>query len=149
MIVLDTSIFIDLLFEYKSERTRSAEDLLLTIEENGLAIVEPDLFKVEFTGQIARRIKKEQAPKICEEIFADLIFVSTSRIFEEALSIARETGSRAADSFYIACAKSEEAILISNDKYQIESAKKSGIEVYNLLIEQGLVKKRLDDAAFR
>ena len=28
MIVLDTSIFIDLLFEYNSERTRSAEDLL-------------------------------------------------------------------------------------------------------------------------
>jgi len=72
MIVLDTSIFIDLLFEYKSERTRSAEDLLLTLEENGLTIVEPDLFKIEFTGQIARRIKKEQGTKICEKIFADL-----------------------------------------------------------------------------
>ena len=149
MIVLDTSIFIDLLFEYKSERTRSAEELLLILEENGLAIVEPDLFKVEFTGQIARRIKKELVPKICEEIFADLVFVSTSKIFEEALSIARETGSRAADSFYIACAKGEEAILISNDKYQTESAKKSGIEVYNFLHEQELVKKRLNDAAFQ
>ena len=63
MIVLDTSIFIDLLFEYKSERTRSAEELLLILEENGLAIVEPDLFKVEFTGQIARRIKKGIGPK--------------------------------------------------------------------------------------
>jgi len=46
MIVLDTSIFIDLLFEYNSERTRSAEDLLSILEENGLTIVEPDLFKV-------------------------------------------------------------------------------------------------------
>lgn len=148
MIVLDTSIFIDLLFEYNSERTRSAEDLLSILEENDLTIVEPDLFKVEFTGQIARRIKKELAPKICEEIFAELVFVNTSRIFEEALSIAQETGSRAADSFYIACAKGEEAILISNDKHQIESAKKSGIEVYNLLNDQELIKKRLNDAAF-
>ena len=149
MIVLDTSIFIDLLFEYNSERTRSAEDLLSILEENGLTIVEPDLFKVEFTGQIARRIKKELAPKICEEIFAELVFVNTSRIFEEALSIARETGSRAADSFYIACAKAENAILVSNDKHQIESAKKSGIEVYNLLHDQELVKKRLLDTVFQ
>lgn len=43
--------------------------------------------------------KKEMAPKICEEMFAELVFVNTSRIFEEALSIDRETGSRAADSF--------------------------------------------------
>ena len=149
MIVLDTSIFIDLLFEYKSERTRSAEELLSILEENDMTIVEPDLFKIEFTGLIARRIKKELAPTICEEIFAELVFVNTSRIFEEALSIARETGSRAADSFYIACAKAEEAILISNDKHQIESAKKSGIEVYNFLHEQELVKKRLNDAAFQ
>jgi predicted nucleic acid-binding protein len=149
MIVLDTSIFIDLLFEYNSERTRSAGELLSILEENGLTIVEPDLFKVEFTGQIARRIKKELAPKICEEIFAELVFVNTSRIFEEALSIARETGSRAADSFYIACAKRNEAILISNDKYQIESAKKSGIEVYNLLQDQVQVKERLNDVVFQ
>ena len=149
MIVLDTSIFIDLLFEYNSERTRSAEDLLSILEENGLTIVEPDLFKVEFTGQIARRIKKELAPKICEEIFAELVFVNSSRIFEEALSIARETGSRASDSFYIACAKAEKAILVSNDKHQIESAKKSGIEVYNLLHDLELVKKRLIDAVFQ
>jgi hypothetical protein len=58
MIVLDTSIFIDLLFEYNSERTRSAEDLLSTLEENGLTIVEPDLFKVEFTGKLPEGSKR-------------------------------------------------------------------------------------------
>lgn len=36
----------------------------------------------------------------------------TNRIFDEALSIALETGSRAADSFYIAAVKVEVAILI-------------------------------------
>jgi uncharacterized protein len=73
----------------------------------------------------------------------------TSRIFEEALSIAQETGSRAADSFYIACAEAEKAILVSNDKHQIESAKKSGIEVYYLLQDKELVKKRLLDTVFQ
>jgi uncharacterized protein len=76
-------------------------------------------------------------------MFKELVFINTSRTFEEARSIALETGSRAIDSFYIATAKVEEAILISNDRYQIESAKKSGIEVYNLLQNQAIIKKRL------
>ena len=39
--------------------------------------------------------------------------------------------------------------MVSNDKYQIESARKSGIEVYNLLHDQELVKKRLLEIAFK
>jgi len=143
MIVIDTSVFIDLLFEYNTERTRSAEELFSILEEHILAIAEPDLFKVELAGQIARRVQKDKAIKICEEIFADLVFIDMSRIFEEALSIALKTGSRASDSFYIASARIEKAILISNDKYQVESSRRSGIEVYNLLYDQKLIQKRL------
>jgi predicted nucleic acid-binding protein len=145
MIVVDASVFIDLLFEYNSERTRFAEELFSSLEEKGLTILEPDLFRVELTGQIARRVKRDQAFKICEEIFRELAFINTHRIFEEALSVALETGSRAADSFYIAAAKEEEVILISNDGFQIESAKRSGIEVYNLLHDKKLIKKRLQE----
>jgi len=111
--------------------------------------MEPDLFKVELAGQIARRVQRSKATKICEEIFAGLIFIDTYRIFGEALSIALETGSRASDSFYIASAKNKKAILVSNDRYQIESARKSGIEVYNLLHDQELVKKRLLEIALQ
>jgi len=143
MIVVDTSVFIDLLFEYDSTRTHSAEELFSTLEEKGLSILEPDLFKVELSGQIARRVKRDLAPKISEEIFRELVFIRTSGIFDEALSIALETGSRAADSFYIAAARVERAILISNDRFQVESAKESGIEVYNLLQDKELIEKRL------
>jgi len=143
MIVVDTSVFIDLIFEYNSARTRSAEEMFSILEEKGLTILEPDLFKIELTAQISRRVKRDLAPKICEEIFQELDFIGTSAIFEEALSIALETGSRAADSFYIAAAEVKEAILISNDRLQIESAKKAGIEVYSLLQDQELLKKRL------
>ncbi|MGB7545760.1 MAG: type II toxin-antitoxin system VapC family toxin [Methanothrix sp.] len=149
MIVIDTSVFIDLLFEYDSQRTRSSEELFSILEENALTIAEPDLFKVELTGQVARRVRKDKAEMICQEIFAELVFIDTPRIFEEALSIALETGSRASDSFYIACARMQKAILVSNDKYQIENARKSGIEVYNLLHEQKLVKGRLLEIAFQ
>jgi len=90
MIVVDASVFIDLLFEYNSARTHCAEELFSILEEKGFPIMEPDLFKVELTGQIARRVKKELAPKICEEIFQELAFVNTSRIFDEALSIAND-----------------------------------------------------------
>lgn len=140
-------VFIDLLFEYDSERTRSSEELFSIIEENALSVVEPDIFKVELTGQVSRRVQKEKAAKICEEIFSELIFIDTSRIFEEALSIALETGSRASDSFFIASARMQKAILVSNDKYQLESARRSGIEVYNLLHDQELVKGRLLEIA--
>lgn len=44
MIVIDTSVFIDLLFEYDSQRTRSSEELFSILEENALTIAEPDLF---------------------------------------------------------------------------------------------------------
>lgn len=145
MIVVDASVFIDLLFEYNSERTRFAEELFSSLEEQGLTILEPDLFRVELTGQIARRMKRDQVVKICGEIFRELAFINTHRIFDEALSVALETGSRAADSFYIAAAKMGEAILISNDGFQIESAKRSGIEVYNLLQDKELIKKRLPE----
>jgi len=143
MIVVDASVFIDLLFEYNYERTHSAEELFSILEEKGISILEPDLFKVELTGQIARRVKKNLAPKICEEIFQELIFIDTSKIFNEALSTAMRTGSRAADSFYIAAAKVEQAILISNDRFQIENAKASGVEVYSLLKDKEQINKRL------
>ena len=113
------------------------------LEEKALQILEPDLFKVELTGQIARRVKKDLVPKICEEIFQGLVFISTPMIFNEALSIALETGSRASNAFYVAAARLEKAILISNDRFQIENAKKSGIEVYYLLQDEEQLRKRL------
>ncbi len=149
MIVIDASVFIDLLFEYNSERTRCAEETLSIIEESYLTIIEPYIFKIELAGQISRRASREKSLKICEEIFADLVFVETPKIHDEAFSIALETGSRASDSLYIASARACRAILISNDKYQVKSADKSGIEAYNLLDDRKAVRNRLIEMAFK
>lgn len=123
--------------------------MLSIIEENDLTIIEPDIFKVELAGQISRRTSKERALKICEEIFAGLVFIEASKIHDEAFSIALETGSRASDAFYIASAMQGRAILISNDKYQIKSAGKSGIEAYYLLHDMKTARMRLLEMASR
>lgn len=52
MIVVDTSIFIDLIFNYSSERTALADDLFKLIEDNTIPIFQPDAFKIEIVGQL-------------------------------------------------------------------------------------------------
>lgn len=131
MIVVDTSIFIDLFFEYQPDRTRLSEELFKMIE--GKPIFEPDLFKIELASQLVRRMRQDEAVSTAEETFKHLNFVSLSDIFELAFLIAIETGCRAADSFYIAAAKTTESILVSSDRVQVESAKKFGIKAFYLL----------------
>jgi predicted nucleic acid-binding protein len=58
-------------------------------------------------------------------------------------SIAIETGSRAIDTFYIAAVKTGSARLVSNDKIQVESARKFGVEAYYLLEEFEKVKEKM------
>ncbi|WP_297477060.1 type II toxin-antitoxin system VapC family toxin [Thermococcus sp.] len=125
MIVADTSVFIDLFFEYRPDRTQLSEELFRIIK--GKPIFEPELFKIELASQIVRRMRREGAITTAEETFKQLNFVALSDIFELAFLIAIETGCRAADSFYIAAAKTTGSILVSSDRAQVESAKKFGI----------------------
>lgn len=71
-------------------------------------------------------------------------FIGTNDVFEAAFTIAFETGSRAIDSFYIATAKVSNNILVSNDKFQVESARMSGIEVYYLIEDFEKFYERID-----
>lgn len=145
MIVVDTSVFIDLIFEYNLERTQKAESLFRLLEEKSLSIVEPEIFRIELVGQIARRANLATTLAITEDLFKELNFISTAKLFDEALSIAFKTGSRAIDSFYIAAAGLENSILISNDKYQVESARRYGIKVHSLLQDFDDLLRRLDE----
>ncbi len=143
MIVVDASVFIDLIFDYSSERTAIAEDLFSLVEEKKISIFQPDTFKIEIVGQLARRLKKDEAADLALEIFGSMNFIESSDLFDTAFSIAFKTGSRAIDSFYIAAAKLEEAMLVSNDKRQVESARKFGVDVFYLLDEFEGVREQL------
>ena len=45
--------------------------------------------------------------------------------------------------FYVAAAEIKNAILVSNDKIQVESARKFGVEAYYLLEEFDRVKEKI------
>ncbi len=105
MIVVDTSIFIDLIIEYDKNRTKLAKNLFNWVQEHKKLLYSPDLFKIEFIGQLVRRMNKQEAFKIAEEYFTQINFVSSSDLFEMAFTIAYETGARASDAFFIAVAK--------------------------------------------
>ncbi|NJF25180.1 type II toxin-antitoxin system VapC family toxin [Thermococcus sp. Bubb.Bath] len=135
MIVVDTSVFIDLFFEFDPERTKKVERLFEIIERNGISIVEPALFKVELASQLSRRMKKSEASIVLDETMRRVELISTEDLMETAFIVAFETGARAADSFYIATAKKNDAVLISNDKKQVESAKSFDTRAFYLLDE--------------
>ena len=145
MIVVDNSVFIDLIFEYNRERTEQVDTLFEILEENEIPILEPKVFRVELIGQLVRRKNKDIALTIAEKFFSEINFIDNSEIYNVAFLIAFETGSRAIDSFYIAASKIENAILVSNDKIQVESARKFGVEAYYLLEEFEKVKKRINN----
>jgi len=86
--------------------------------------------------------ERHEKARIFFRLVQDRLIVEPE-IYGIAFSIAFETGSRAIDSFYIAASKIKNAILVSNDKIQVESARKFGVEAYYLPEEFEKVKKRI------
>jgi predicted nucleic acid-binding protein len=70
MIVVDNSVFIDLLFEYNQERTGKADTLFEILEGNEIPIFEPKVFRIELIGQLVRRMNRAVALKVAEDFLA-------------------------------------------------------------------------------
>jgi len=135
MIVVDTSVFIDAIFEYNKERTTIARELFRNIQSTKTQVIEPDIFKIELIGQLVRRMDARKAMNLYELLIERLEIVDTSKLREVAFEIALKTGCRAIDSLYISVAHSRNAVLISNDRFQVDSALKFGIKAFYLLEE--------------
>lgn len=145
MIVVDTSVFLDELFKFNQKRHDKARILFRLIEEKDVLIVVPRIFRIELIGQLVRRMEKAEATILYESIVEKLEFIKTKDLEGIAFSIAFETGSRAIDTFFIAAAKIGSAHLVSNDKIQVESARKFGVEAYYLLDEFEKVKEKMQE----
>ena len=143
MIVVDTSVFLDELFKFDQKRHDKARFLFRLIDEKDVLIVEPEISRIELIGQLVRRMKKDEATVLYESIVERLEFIKTKDLGGVAFSIAFETGSRAIDTFFIAAAKLTGSHLVSNDKIQVESARKFGVEAYYLLEEFEKVKEMM------
>ncbi len=135
MIVVDTSVLIDAIFEYDERRTAIARRLFRTIQDTKTQVLEPDVFKIELIGQLVRRMEVQKAISLYELLMERIDIIDTSKLKEVAFEIALKTGCRAIDSFYIGVAHSRDAILVSNDRFQVESARKYGIKAFYLLEE--------------
>jgi len=135
MIVIDTSVFIDLIFEYNEKRTSDAEIFFSFVQDTNMKQIAPDILKIELISQLNRRLKEVESLKIYNKFIEALEFTSTAEIFDLAFDIGFHSGARAIDSLYIATAKLKNSVLISNDKIQVQNAKKSNVVSFYLIDE--------------
>ena len=141
MIVVNASLWFDLFNERDRARLRLAEEFFSRVE--GLVIYEPALFRVEFAGLLVRYNPREVVEQLIEEVMTRINLCLD--IDDEAYRVALVTGSRAADAYYIACAHRTKSILFSNDRAQVLSARRYGIEAYYLLEDRDRAFSRLDN----
>ncbi len=137
MIVVDTSVWLNLFLDNENRRKMAVKVFELCDGD----IYEPEVFKVEMAGTLARRFRKEDVVTFLKEIMAKLRIIENPNEF--AFTIAIETGCRAVDAYFIATAKLTNSVLITNDKTMANNAKKAEIEAYYLLEEYEEVMKRL------
>ncbi|MEM2120910.1 MAG: type II toxin-antitoxin system VapC family toxin [Archaeoglobaceae archaeon] len=132
MIVLDTSIFVDYLFEKNEKRKEIARKMLEQLEGKEVAV--PKVFLIELISigrRLGFKIKKEDVL----EFYSELTFVGEEEIIEILFDVAETVHPRAIDAYFIATAKLTNSILITNDRIMAENAKEYGIEAYYLVEE--------------
>ena len=132
MLVIDTSVFVDYLFEEDNNRNKTANEFLNSIE--GLTVFIPKIFLIELIS-VAKRLGIKISRKDVEELVADFEVLSEDFVFEEAFNVAEQVHPRAADSYFIASAKLTNSILVSSDRLMVTNGRKYGIEAYYLLEE--------------
>ncbi len=142
MIVIDTSVFVDSLFEKNEERYKIANKFLAEI--GGLIVYVPKIFLVELlsvAGRLGIRITKDEII----DLISDFEIISEDSIFEFTLEIAEKVHPRAVDSYFIATAKLTSSILISNDRKMVKNARAFGVESYYLLGEINEALNRIEN----
>jgi len=122
-LVIDTSVFIDLVFIIDPKRSYIAEKLFNLIHEMSIEIFAPFLFKVELVGILSRRLQKDKISLVLNEILKDVKLIPNPD--DIAYDVAFKTSSRACDAYFISAAKLTNSILITFESYYlIEECKK-------------------------
>jgi predicted nucleic acid-binding protein len=137
MIVLDASVIVDAfikprrrkqdeLLKQQLERHKKAKSLLKFFLDITLPIYIPRICIIETAGVI-RRKAGIYPDKVINFIMKRFKVIDEVNIWDLALSIAKETGCRAVDSYYIATAEKTNSILITADKKMYNVATKRNI----------------------
>ena len=137
MIVIDTSVLVDYIFEEDVTRNNIAKETLKLVK--GLRVFAPRILLIEFMA-VARRLGMTISKLDVVRLTADFVLLSEDKIFDEAFN-----HPRAADAYFIATAKLTNSILITNDRVMARNAKKAGIEAYYLIEDFDKAVKRLKE----
>jgi len=139
-IVIDASILVDIFAPKEEARRKLAVELLRLV--HGKPKYAPNLLLVELAGVISR-YDADLAKLAINYARRNLVLLDEAAILATCLNIAFETGCRAADAYYIATAKLTNSMLISNDRTQVENARRIGVKAYYLMEEYGTVFEEL------
>ncbi len=131
-IVVDASLVIDLYAAPNESRASIAEEVTRLIMQGVVEAYAPKLLIVEITGVLSRYLSEEELNLVLDTL-PPIKLVPEEAIYEEAIRVARKTGSRAADAYYIAVATTVNGVLLTNDRIQAQNAKKFGVEAYYLV----------------
>ena len=142
MIVIDTSVLVDYIFEEDVTRNNIAKETLKLVK--GLRVFAPRILLIEFMA-VARMLGMTIFKLDMVRLTADFVLLSEDKIFDEAFKIAECVHPRAADAYFIATAKLTNSILITNDRVMARNAKKAGIEAYYLIEDFDKAVKRLKE----
>ena len=141
MIVIDTSVFVDSLFEKNKERYEIANKFLAKIR--GLTVYVPRVFLIELLS-VARRLGMDLTKEEVIDLTSDFEVIPEDSIFEIALEITEKVHPRAIDSYFIATAKLTDSILISNDRKMVNNSRAFKIESYYLIEEIDKVLNKIE-----
>ena len=145
-LAIDVSIFFDYFIKVKEkeERHRIAREFLNKISTQEIVVYEPFIFEVELKAVLVRYLRKNIVENIVGKLLEYIIIIEEIRLREHANNIALETGCRAIDAYYIATAKTTNAILITNDRIMKQNAMKTSIKTFHLIEEYQKVLKLID-----
>ncbi|MCE4607354.1 MAG: type II toxin-antitoxin system VapC family toxin [Caldisphaeraceae archaeon] len=141
-LAIDASLIIDLYAAPNDIRASIAEEVLSWISARIVEAYAPKLLMVEVIGVLARYLSEEDLELVITS-FLPIKLLPEEIFYNEAIKVARSTGSRAADTYYITVASIVNGILLTNDKRQKQNAKKASIESYYLIEEKKEAKQRI------
>ncbi len=141
-VVVNAPVIIDLYAALDDRRASIAEEVMSWVTAGFVEAYAPRLLVVEVLGVLARYLSEEELELVASS-FPPMTLVSEDVFYDEAVRIARRTGSRAADAYYIATALTINGILLTNDRRQKQSARKAGVEAYYLIEEIEIVKQNI------
>jgi len=141
-VVVDASVIIDLYAAPDDRRASIAEEVMSWVTGGFVESYAPKLLVVEVLGVLARYLSEEELELVASS-FPPIKLVSEEVFYDEAVRIARRTGSRAADAYYVATASTINGMLLTNDRRQKQDARKAGVEAYYLIEEIEMVKQNV------